>query len=383
MPWGAPLEVNEHSHPESHAEFQWNPAEIRLKTALEGAGRPTKSAAAAIGSDIFCASTSPSFPTIWTSPSGVSGPRALTMEMNPSFFSGSQRLPSELECAIFEIAALARPNAIPSLMLVARRLLYRVIMVIHPDEFPKHRLDFPVFTVERLREVIRTKPLEFLQNAVQYLYIDAYMQQAELEAIVTTCNRVENLFNFNTTNLRVMGGLRHLRYLIVSLYDFLKFCGVQATLSALDKITHLELLNTADTDIEDPRFDALSAHLSSMSRLTHIAFDSVPHDLSLQTALRAKKDLRCILLLAPAAYLYQRLQNVYPLLREDIRFLCLHQDKDFREDWLQGAATGETYWVVAEAFIAARRDGKVDRSRYAISDMDISWRDCVDRGVIT
>jgi hypothetical protein len=97
--------------------------------------------------------------------------------------------------------------------------------VIHPDEFPKHRLDFPVFTVERLREVIRTKPLEFLQNAVQYLYIDAYMQQSELEAIVTTCNRVENLFNFNTTNLRVIGGLRHLRYLTVSLYDFLEFRG--------------------------------------------------------------------------------------------------------------------------------------------------------------
>jgi hypothetical protein len=79
-----------------------------------------------------------------------------------------------------------------------------------------------------------------------------------------------------------------------------------------------------------------------MSRLTHIAFPSVPHDLPLQTALRAKKDLRCILLLAPAVYLSQRLQNVYPLLREDSRFLCLHQDKDFREDWLQGAATGET-----------------------------------------
>ncbi|KAJ7887124.1 hypothetical protein B0H14DRAFT_2696630 [Mycena olivaceomarginata] len=51
--------------------------------------------------------------------------------------SNPPKLPPELECTIFEIAALARPKMIPSLILVAHRvkhwvepLLYRVIMVV-------------------------------------------------------------------------------------------------------------------------------------------------------------------------------------------------------------------------------------------------------------
>jgi hypothetical protein len=39
----------------------------------------------------------------------------------------------------------------------------------------------------------------------------------------------------------------------------------------------------------------------------------------------------------------------------------MEQEEDFRADWLRGANTGNDYWVLAEAFIAAKREGKVGR----------------------
>jgi hypothetical protein len=47
---------------------------------------------------------------------------------------------------------------------------------------------------------------------------------------------------------------------------------------------------------------------------------------------------------------------------DDTRVLGIHQT-NFRVDWLRGAATGEDYWALADAFIAAKHAGKVDRRR--------------------
>ncbi|KAJ7339007.1 hypothetical protein DFH08DRAFT_964061 [Mycena albidolilacea] len=44
----------------------------------------------------------------------------------------------------------------------------------------------------------------------------------------------------------------------------------------------------------------------------------------------------------------------------DSRFVCVQQTLDYRLDWLQGAVSGEDYWALADAFIAARRAGKAD-----------------------
>ncbi|KAJ7339782.1 hypothetical protein DFH08DRAFT_246882 [Mycena albidolilacea] len=296
--------------------------------------------------------------------------------------SNPPKLPPELECTIFEIAALARPKMIPSLILVAHRvkhwvepLLYRVIMVVPPNEALEFdTLQFPLFTFEILFKVIATKPLEFLQNAVRYLYIDGPVESAELQSICTACKHVVSLFHYEGPRARLvpelLDNLQHLRYLALS-FDILRDCHTGRQTSCVSHITRLELFDTQ----EDPWVDDLCRYLPLMTCLTHIAFDSVLHDQPVQTALLATKNLRCILLLVNADYVSQRLRNLDPLLLEDDRFLCLGQAQDWREEWLQGAAMGENFWAVADSFLVARRNGKVDRSRFTISDTDTSWRD--------
>jgi hypothetical protein len=55
------------------------------------------------------------------------------------------------------------------------------------------------------------------------------------------------------------------------------------------------------------------------------------------------------------------LENARALADDDIRFVCIRQERPFRVDWLCGIGGGEDYWALAETFIAARRTGKVDR----------------------
>jgi hypothetical protein len=172
---------------------------------------------------------------------------------------------------------------------------------------------------------------------------------------------VVNLFVFYTTDPPVLGGLQHLRSLALSLKDLLQCCSIEAAHSVLGNVTHLELLDTDDADHN------ISACLPLMSRLTHISTDSLLHGPSFQTAPRPCQNIQCLVALAGTHYLSRHLHTLDPLLLEDSRFVCLSQDKDWHEDWLQGLATAENYWVVADAFIAARRNGKVDRKQAELS----------------
>jgi hypothetical protein len=236
-------------------------------------------------------------------------------------------------------------------------------MVVPPREALEFdTLQFPLFTFKILFKVIATKPLEFLQNTVRYLYIDGPAESAELQSICTACKHVVSLFHYEGPRSplvpELLDNLQHLRYLALS-FEILRDCHIWRLTSCVSHITHLELFDTQ----EDPRVPELCKYLPLMSCLTHIAFDSVLHDQPVEAALLATKNLRCILLFVNADYALQLLRNLDPLLLQDERFLCLGQEKDWREEWLQGAATGENYWVVADAFLAARRNGKVDRKQ--------------------
>ncbi|KAF8185597.1 hypothetical protein K438DRAFT_2155471 [Mycena galopus ATCC 62051] len=243
---------------------------------------------------------------------------SLTMDRTPSAVSDSAScLPPELECAIFEIAALSRRTSIPNLVLVAAR----------------KSLGFPLFRVEILLRVIASKPLQFLQHSVQHLFLEDRTTQQELIIICSACGVWRSL------------GLDDL-----SLIDDGR--------SVLPKITHLELLNPAET------FDNLLPLLPLMRFLTHIALNYIPGEGKVLTALRKCGNLSCIIFLTEA--------DDPPL--DDDQFVCLQQGIPFRESWLYGADTGRDYWEVADAFLAARQEGRVDYARYRISDADTSWR---------
>ncbi|KAJ7833876.1 hypothetical protein B0H14DRAFT_2514769 [Mycena olivaceomarginata] len=289
-------------------------------------------------------------------------------------------LPPELERVIFKLAALARPKKIPILILAARRvkewvepLLYRVVIVCSYSAAPAWGgCGFPIFTVDVLLRAIATKPAQFLQNSVQHLFLDAPLEPSALEAICEECNKVVNLFDCYTfatvSDLGVFGALSDLRFIALALGDFLRCCNVEGTRSLLANITHLELLDTMGNE----RMENLPVCLPLLPRLTHLALTSISFGVPLQIALRDNKNIQCILFLVSDSVVPQKPESP-GVLAEDDRFVCMDQGAHWRQDWLRGADTGESYWTLADAFIVARRKGTVDRSRYRISTTDTSW----------
>ncbi|KAJ6571217.1 hypothetical protein B0H19DRAFT_1255207 [Mycena capillaripes] len=84
--------------------------------------------------------------------------------------------------------------------------------------------------------------------------------------------------------------------------------------------------------------------------------------------------LRCIVAVTQNGEGYPETNMEFArVLSEDDRFVWIGQT-NYWNDWVRGAIGGEDYWALADAFIAARRAGRVDRSQYAISDADVSRR---------
>ncbi|KAJ7856774.1 hypothetical protein B0H13DRAFT_1902497 [Mycena leptocephala] len=236
---------------------------------------------------------------------------------------------------VFEIAALSHPIDIPNLMLIAWRirewvepLLYRVVLV---GSLKPHIISgFPVFTADILLRVIASKPPGFLQNAVRHLFFDGeageQSEQSEVEAILAACNRVTNLYD------------------------------------------NFQFIVNEDEDV--------CTRLALIPHLTHISFYSAPFENTVfHAALHADTRLHCFVFFESKTVHLEYIDEAGPLLGDD-RLVCMEQEEDFRVDWLRGAHTGYDYWALAEAFIAAKRAGKVDPfldEALAISDRDGEW----------
>ncbi|KAJ6452920.1 hypothetical protein C8R45DRAFT_1193285 [Mycena sanguinolenta] len=284
-------------------------------------------------------------------------------------------LPPELEHAVFELAALTHPKIMPILMLVAHRvktwvepLLYRVVVVMSVLPFGEP-VSYPVLSAGLLLDIIRTKPPEFLQNFVQHLFLNTRIKRNELSAVFTACSHVTNLLDYSYGSPRnpTFGQLPHLRRLTLALEDFLACYTMEHIHSTLGRITHLELFNTWD----NRNLARLTRCLRLVPALTHIALRSVAHDVPLQTALCAARNIHCIVFLeVPVG---DRVKLVTNELALDPRFVCFDWGGAFLEDWPYGMGTGEHCWAFAETFIAARQAGRVDRSRYTVLSMDTSW----------
>ncbi|KAJ7916867.1 hypothetical protein B0H13DRAFT_1573879, partial [Mycena leptocephala] len=110
-------------------------------------------------------------------------------------------LPLELECTIFEIAALSCPVGIPKLMLVAQRvkdwvepLLYRTVIVM-PASTSREAL-IPICRPEKFMHLISTKPPSFFHSTVKTLYVGGiFPPQSEiiLPKILAACTGVTSL----------------------------------------------------------------------------------------------------------------------------------------------------------------------------------------------
>ncbi|KAJ6474911.1 hypothetical protein C8R45DRAFT_1103049 [Mycena sanguinolenta] len=100
-----------------------------------------------------------------------------------------------------------------------------------------------------------------------------------------------------------------------------------------------------------------------MQQLTHLALFSRLASRVSHAVLCANMQLRCIVFVFSADSL-----NGSPLVEDD-RFVCINETTvEYFPDWLRGAVFGEHYWSPGDTFLAARRAGKIDRSRYRVSN---------------
>jgi hypothetical protein len=130
----------------------------------------------------------------------------------------------------------------------------------------------------------------------------------------------------------------------------------------LGKITHLELFDTTGSE----RMENLVACFHLMPRLTHLALASISFGVPLQTALR-DKNMQCILFLVSDSVVPQEPESP-GVLAEDDQFVCMDQrEHTGARTGYEARIRGESYWALADAFIAARRKGTVDRKHSVFS----------------
>ncbi|KAJ7909800.1 hypothetical protein B0H13DRAFT_1877408 [Mycena leptocephala] len=119
-------------------------------------------------------------------------------------------------------------------------------------------------------------------------------------------------------------------------------------------LTHLELLD----DRRRPVPEAPALAIALYARLGRMRASGGSR------ASRILPSTRCIVFLTTTPV---TMGVESPLLADD-RFVAVEQRGDYRADWVRGVHTGDDYWAVADAVVAARRAGKVDRTWYPIRD---------------
>ncbi|KAJ6505248.1 hypothetical protein C8R45DRAFT_1181366 [Mycena sanguinolenta] len=267
---------------------------------------------------------------------------------------GDPRLPPELERGVFEIAALAQPTWVPVLMLVARRVkcwvepcLYRVVFLSGGGMEKLHKLKLPRFNVDELDARFPN-----LRHS-KHLFIDRdYVRGTALKNWLLACTGVTNLFaylRYTPEMLTSISGFTNIAYLTI---DVRALCSTAIPLPLFLSVTHLELLDfsTQNEDVE-----SVCLNISLIPCLTHIALNMYLDTLLSHAALHDIVQLQCIVFLSTAAP-----WDDSPL-RDDGRFVCIEDELGYYIDRLNGAVFGQDYWSFADAFLAARRAGTINR----------------------
>ncbi|KAJ6533789.1 hypothetical protein DFH09DRAFT_1181221 [Mycena vulgaris] len=241
--------------------------------------------------------------------------------------------------------------------------LYRVVQI-DSTWGPGQQYGFPLCSVGSLLRGIQNKSIH---DSLRHLYLDAAILPSEGQIIFTPGSRITNLFFGCRPALHMdsLDALKFLTRLAIDVTALLEPLSLDSPHRLFRNVTYLQLLNRYSS--AGPNTDALFSRLTLIPNLTHVAFKFTPFSPAFYDALRADKRLQCI-----ALWSYQsHRSNVFAA---DSRLVCIATHMKSRLDWLHGADSGEDFWALADAFIAARLAGKVDRTQFVVKDTDTSWR---------
>jgi hypothetical protein len=221
-------------------------------------------------------------------------------------------------------------------------------------------------SVDTLIRVARTKPPFFLRDSVRNLMLDS-VPTDQIGSILSTCSRIDNFFLLitgfcepsDTVLSPITTGMapKHLYGLPANIFALTGRKSFRHSL--FSELTHLELFDGFEEDEADEKEEhpARWTDLSNLPHLTHLALDRLEHIAVCPRILRTCNGLRALIILSA-------LKGVRPakldILADEPRFVILPLI-EYTVDWVRGALAGRDYWARADAFIARRISGEIER----------------------
>ncbi|KAJ7171319.1 hypothetical protein C8R46DRAFT_1088163 [Mycena filopes] len=292
------------------------------------------------------------------------------------------RLPPELERLIFEVAALSYRVGIPTLMLVVWRikewiepLRYRDLYIAYTFKDDLH--GFPWIQREVLLAAIESRP-PTLFRSVQHLVFDDSLTHdytpwpsAALNTIFGACSRITTLYSAIDLNgsLDALGSLQGLRRLTINLQKLFHPRPIDFAHPMFQNITHLELDD--DDEQHTVNLEATYSSIVTLPNLSHIAFQGrASLCRALEPLFRGHgARLRCFVFLA----VWMGAEITAMLLPGPHLPQFVHIDQAYLLGDGRRAGT-DYYWALAEEFLDAKRDGRVEGSVYKIWEREPPWR---------
>ncbi|KAF7331226.1 hypothetical protein MSAN_02441400 [Mycena sanguinolenta] len=238
-------------------------------------------------------------------------------------------LPAELEREIFEIAALLDFHTIPSLLRVAGRvlewiepMLYRVVRIGHSSQKD-----------EAYRRVFELKPT-VLAKGVQHLF-------------------VTDLSHWPEDDSGCGDGRGRLEYL------FGDHSAVDLGFPAFRTITHMDIFD----EFTDENDEAICAGLSALPHLTHLCLNDTTSLDTIPRIFTQCPRLQLLVLMDADEEIINEIADNPPT--ADVRFVVSGLG-NYSSDWEVGARGGTDFWIAGDEFVARKRRGEIEASRYLL-----------------
>lgn len=207
----------------------------------------------------------------------------------------------------------------------------------------------------------KSKPLGFLHTAVRHLFLDssAMWSQDDATQVLHLCTGVVNFSAIGRfSNPSLLPYLAHIQVQQLALCLDDLFGGsrfIDMAHPLFTSITHLDIFDACNSE-ETP----ICAHLPRLPALTHLCLNNeVPWD-TITRLLTECPRLQVLVELWP----YTRARLAYPWAQDapmrDVRFV-VGLYRDYWADWENGARGHSDFWVLAEAFVAKKRSGQIER----------------------
>ncbi|KAJ7213440.1 hypothetical protein GGX14DRAFT_618676 [Mycena pura] len=286
-------------------------------------------------------------------------------------------LPPELEFKIFKLAALSRPASTPTLMRVAWRvkqwvepLFYRTLAI------GEEVIDgLPACDMQTLTRIIQTKSPAFLADAVRNVML-RYQEPYDAHVILSACPGIENLYltplfrhpTHHTLPAFDVPSLRQLYCHLDNVFDLYSIDPFVHT--TLAPITHLEMFDDPGTiERHGPMRDIpLGTRLSVLPHLTHLALNLDHAIIWVCVQVLAEcACLRVLVVFCENEWQEEGRDAGSEVLASDVRGVMMSL-RNYLKDWQRGILTGNDYWARAEALIAKRISGEVDRRAFFLED---------------